>query len=173
MSDDDGAPEEAPRGRAHRAQYQPKPLVAVLLLVLFVAVVAGVMANVKAVPIGGGSSGASTSTTSPSHATTTTLPRSQVKVQVANGTSVSGLARTYTDQLQVLNWDVLAPINGPKVAATVIFYRPGFQWAAQQIATSLHVPASAVQPWTATSAVPHVAQGVDVAVILGPDVGRG
>ena len=101
--------------------------------------------------------------------TSTTVPKNKVPVQVANGTSVSGLARTYTQQLEALNWDALPQVNGPKVTATTIYYNPGFLWAAQEIAGEIKVSSSAIQPLNGLNPVPG-ASGDDVIVILGPDV---
>jgi hypothetical protein len=97
------------------------------------------------------------------------VPKNKVPVQVANGTSVSGLARTYTQQLEALNWDALPQVNGPKVTATTIYYNPGFLWAAQEIAGEIKVSSSAIQPLNGLNPVPG-ASGDDVIVILGPDV---
>jgi hypothetical protein len=150
--------------------------VAGVLLVLFVLTVALVMANVKAVPIGGAATGGGHTTTTHHGSTTTTLPRSRVYVQVANGTSVHGLARTYTNQLQLAGWNVLQPINGPATSATRIFFKPGFGWAATEIATEIKVSQSAVTSWAAGAGViAHIsyAAGTDVIVLLGPDAAQG
>jgi LytR cell envelope-related transcriptional attenuator len=101
--------------------------------------------------------------------TSTVVTKAQVRVQVANGTSVSGLARTYTQQLMTLGWDTLPEMNGPKVNQTIVYYNPGFSWAAQQIATSIGALASSVQPLAGLTPVPG-ASGDDVIVLLGPDV---
>jgi hypothetical protein len=183
MSNGPDAPEGAgaprPRGRqggAHLSPYQPKPWVAGVLLVLFVVTIALVMANVKAVPIGGTSVGGSHTTTSHPGATTTTLPRSRVTVQVANGTSVHGLAATYTNQLLLAGWNVLAAINGPATPATKVFFKPGFGYAATEIAQEIKVPHSAVTSLAQGAAVIsqiHYAPGTDVIVLLGPDAAQG
>ncbi len=110
----------------------------------------------------------STSTTTP-HSTTTSVTKSQVRVQVANGTLTTGLARNYTQQLLTLGWDALPETNGPRVAATVIYYNPGFKWAAVQIAGEIHVKATAVQALNGQTPVSGAASD-DVIVVLGPDV---
>jgi hypothetical protein len=116
----------------------------------------------------------STPTTQPHSTTTTnstsaTVPKSQVSVQVANGTTISGLAGTYTTKLQLLGWNTLPKLNGPTETATVIYYHPAFLWAAQGIATEIGVPASAARPLGTAAPVPG-ATGDDIVVILGPDV---
>ncbi len=60
-------------------------------------------------------------------------------------------------------------MNGPKVTQTVIYYNPGFLWAAEEVASEIKVSASAIQPLNGLSPVPG-ASGDDVIVILGPDV---
>jgi hypothetical protein len=108
-----------------------------------------------------------TSTTAKS--TSTTVPKSQVSVQVANGTTTSGLAGTYTTKLQLLGWNTLPRVNGPAETATVIYYHPTFLWAAQEITTEIGVPASAARPLGTAAPVPG-ATGDDIVVVLGPDV---
>jgi len=110
----------------------------------------------------------STSTTS-TKSMSTSVPKSQVSVQVANGTTTSGLASTYTTKLQLLGWNTLPRVNGPAETATVIYYHPAFLWAAQEIATEIGVPASAARPLGTATPVPG-ATGDDIVVILGPDV---
>jgi hypothetical protein len=117
----------------------------------------------------------STTTTSPSstssttlHSTTTSVTKAQVRVQVANGTLTSGLARSYTQQLLTLGWDALPEANGPRVTSTVVYYNPGFKWAAVQIANAIHVRATAVQSLNGQTPVSGAASD-DVIVVLGPD----
>jgi len=111
----------------------------------------------------------SATTTTTIKATNGTVAKSQVSVQVANGTTVSGLAGTWTTKLQLLGWNTLPRLNGPTETATVIYYHPGFLWAAQEIATELAVPATAAKPIGTSAPVPG-ATGDDIVVILGPDV---
>lgn len=116
------------------------------------------------------SSGTSTTTTTAAaNSTSSTVPKSQVSVQVANGTTISGLAGTYTTKLQLLGWNTLPRVNGPAETATVIYYHPAFLWAAQAIATEIGVPASAARPLGTATPVPG-ATGDDIVVVLGLDV---
>jgi hypothetical protein len=55
------------------------------------------------------------------------------------------------------------------VSATIIYYNPGFLWAAQEIASEIKVSTSAIQPLNGLSPVSG-ASGDDVIVILGPDI---
>jgi hypothetical protein len=95
--------------------------------------------------------------------------KAQVRVQVANGTLTTGLARSYTQQLLTLGWDALPETNGPRVNATVIYFNPGFKWAADQVASEIHLKSSAVQPLNGQTPVSGAASD-DVIVVLGPDV---
>ncbi len=109
------------------------------------------------------------STTLPGGSTTSTQPpKNKVTVQVANGTSVQGLASTVTHNLMTYGWNTLTPTNAPRVAATVIYYNPGYVWAASEIATTINVSTSAVQPLNSLQPVSGES-GDDVVVILGPD----
>jgi hypothetical protein len=90
-------------------------------------------------------------------------------VQLANGTSTTGLARTYTQRLLTLGWDTLPQMNGPKVTSTVIYYNPGFKWAAQEIANEIHASTKSVQPYNGQSLISGASTD-DVIVILGPDL---
>ena len=117
----------------------------------------------------GATSTTTSTTTGSTNSTSSTVPKSQVSVQVANGTTISGLAGTYTTKLQLLGWNTLPRLNGPSETATVIYYHPAFLWAAQAIATEIGVPASAARPLGTASPVPG-ATGDDVIVVLGPDV---
>ena len=124
---------------------------------------------------------ASTSTTQASHATTTqhpkkptsttsTIPKNQVKVQVANGTSTSGVATTLTNTLQAAGWNTLPPVNATSSASSsVVYYAANRKWAAEEIATELKLSSSAVQPLTTSVPVPGAA-GDDVIVLIGPDL---
>lgn len=109
------------------------------------------------------------STTTTTKTTAVTVPKSQVSVQVANGTSVTGLAATYTTKLQLQGWNTLPRVNGPTESATVIYYKPGFLWAAQEIAAEISVAPTAARPLGTSTPVAGAA-GDDIVVILGPDV---
>lgn len=161
---------DSPKVGSH---YQPSLAVMLVIVVLFVGTTFVALrshSKSHAVPV------TATTTTHHSNSTTTTikstsanLSKSQVSVQVANGTTVSGLAASYTTKLQLLGWNTLPRLNGPHVTATVIYYHPGFLSAAQEIASEISVPATAAQPIGAATPVPG-ATGDDIVVVLGPDV---
>ena len=82
----------------------------------------------------------------PSETTTTlhhhTVAKSTVRVQVANGTKVSNLARDYSQELLTQGWNTLPGVNGPHEKSTIVYFNPGFKWAAIQIANKIHVRSS-------------------------------
>lgn len=158
---------DSPKGGSH---YQPSLVVVFIILILFVgATFVALRAHSPTHKVTSITQPSKSSTTSTIKTTATTEVKSQVSVQVANGTTVTGLAGTYTTKLQLLGWNTLPRINGPAQTATVIYYHPGFLWAAQDIASEISVPATAARPFGATAPVPG-ASGDDVVVILGPDV---
>ena len=100
--------------------------------------------------------------------TTSTVAKAQVRVQVANGTTVANLARSYTQQLLTYGWDTLPQLNGPRVRATIIYFNPNFQWAAREIATELKFPMTAVRALNGQIPVAGAASD-DVVLVLGPN----
>jgi len=158
----------SPKGGSH---YQPSLGVMLIILILFVGATFAALRSHSPSHAGPVTTTThhSNSTTTTTKSTSSTLPKSQVSVQVANGTKVSGLASTYTTKLQLLGWNTLPRLNGPAETATVVYYHPGFLWAAQEIAAEISVPATAAKPIGTAAPVPG-ATGDDIVVILGPDV---
>ena len=157
-------PHEPPVPGSH---YQPALSVVLIIVVLFIGSTF-LMLRYN----GPASTGPATTlpTTTTLHGTSTTVvTKAQVRVQVANGTTTAGLARTYTQQLQTLGWDTLPQVNAARVASTIVYYNPRFLWAAQQIASAIKVGSSAIHPLGGLRPVAG-ASGDDVIVILGPDV---
>ncbi len=151
------------------SHYQPSLIVVLVILVLFVGATFAMLRSSSATSAGTGGSTTTTSAPSTGSSTTTSLvPKSKVRVQVANGTTISGLARANTQQLMTFGWDTLPEVNGPKVSKTTIYFNPGYQWAARQIAVELKLNPSVVQPLNGLRPVAG-ASSDDVIVILGPD----
>jgi hypothetical protein len=175
MSDEFFDEDEHVAVRHPGSHYQPTPQVAVGLLIAFIISLVAVFHYVNPISANGH---AVTTTVAPTTTTiaghpTTTVPRGQVKVQVANGTTIAGLARTVTVQLQVKAWGVLQQIQSPQpVSATVIYYRLGFQWAARKIASEINVSQSSVQQLKKFTGVPGYNID-DVIVLLGLDASHG
>ncbi len=148
---------------------------AVVLLV--VAVVAGVLLLGVASRPTVVASTTTTTTTVPTHTsstttTTTSVVKSGVTVQVANGSSVSGVAGDLTDDLKSLGWNTLAAentTNGQTLPTTTVYYAAGMEAAAAEIASALQLKPSAVQPLTTSAPVASTA-GTDVLVVVGSDI---
>jgi LytR cell envelope-related transcriptional attenuator len=161
----DAPPPASPAPGSH---YQPATAVMLVIVALFVG---AAFLMLRTNPV---SSPATTTTlvttTTTSHTTTTHPPKSRVRVQVANGTNTANLAHNNTQMLQTLGWDTLPPVNANShVAATVIYFNPGYLWAAREIAASLKVNTSQIQPLNGLNPVAG-ANADDVIVVLGPDV---
>jgi len=154
-----------PQHESHAAasHYQPGLAVVLIILVLFVGATTLMLR--------------SPGTSKPSGVTTTTttlaagqhIPKTRVRVQVANGTDKTGLARVYTQRLITLGWDALPEMNGPKVTATIVYFHTGFVWAAREIAQDIKVKADQIKPLRNLKPVTG-AGGDDVIVILGLDL---
>jgi hypothetical protein len=161
-----------PQHESHNdgSHYQPSLAVVLVILVLFVAATFLMLKSTHSSnPSTTSTTLASSTTNSNSSTSSTVVPKSRVRVQIANGTSTTGLARTYTQQLMTYGWDTLPQVNASKVSATVIYYNPGYLWAAKQLASEIKVGDSAIQPLNGLSPVSG-ASNDDVIIILGPDV---
>ena len=170
MSDSSPSPRDAHASGSH---YQPSLSIVLALVVLFVgATFLMVRASPKSLPPSPTTApslaaGATTTTT-----TTLTFVRSKIRVQVANGTTITGLAAKFTHLLMTQNWDTLPPGNGPRVSATVVYYNPGSHRAALDIASAIKVSVAAVQPLNGQNPIAG-SSGDDVIVVLGPNSGLG
>ena len=147
------------------SHYQPALSVVFIIVVLFVAAAFLMIRYVSPA-----SSSGSTTTLPPSGTTTTiqhhTVAKSTVRVQVANGTKVPNLARGYSQELLTQGWNTLPGVNGPHEKSTVVYFNPGFKWAAIQIANKIHVGRHSIQALNGLRPVPG-ASSDDVIVILG------
>ncbi len=102
--------------------------------------------------------------------TTSTVPHSSVAVLVANGTTVNNAAANYSQALSAQGWNTLPPVDTTStVAASAVYYAQGQQAAAQEVAQTLGLTASAVKPLT-TSVPVSSTTGADVVVVIGPDL---
>ena len=153
---------------------------AVILLGLFVLATVLLLGEIHPSPTSAtsapkaGTSSTTTTTTNPhSSSTTTTVPKvkpTNVPVLVANASGVTGAAAAFTSQLQVAGWNVQAPINATAdVSTSAVYYVAGQKEAAEEIAASLHIPSSAVLPYT--TAAPVTTMGTaEVLVVIAPDL---
>jgi hypothetical protein len=77
------------------------------------------------------------------------------------------------DQLKTKSYNVLEPANSKqKVRVTQIFYGPGFQREATQLARAIGANPSTVQAIPNPSPVDKDITGANVVVILGPDLAK-
>jgi hypothetical protein len=113
-------------------------------------------------------------TTTPSGPTTTTLPvrpAQEVKVLVANSTSVKGQAGRYTTVVHNLGYDALAAVDSTtrNLRTSIVYYEPGYSAEAGGLASQLGLPKSTVQPMPAAPPVVFLG-GANVLVIVGLDL---
>jgi len=169
VTDDSTTPPAEPQGHAGGLDTTR----AVLLAIAFV-VVAAIALSTLTSSDGSKAQGSGASTTSTTaaarHKKHAPVDRSEVQVQVANGTSTAGVATTVTSTLQQRGWSTLPPVNATSTAAsTSIYYAGGRRAAGLQLAKDLSLPASVVQPLTTSVPVPG-ANGDDLVLVVGPDL---
>jgi hypothetical protein len=151
------------------SHYQPALSVVLIIVVLFVAASFLMLRYVSP-------SSSSGTTTLPASETTTTIhhhtvAKSSVRVQVANGTKIPNLARNNSQALLTQGWNVLPGVNGPHEKSTIVYFNPGFKWAAIQIAHKIHVGLHSIQALNGLRPVPG-ASSDDVIVILGRNAAK-
>ena len=115
-------------------------------------------------------SGSTTTTIAHAGSTTTTTSPSRVPVLVANASGVPGAAAAVTTELQTGGWSLLPPVNASShLTASQVYYLAGQQKSANTIATSLHLPASAVVPYTTSAPISSIGMA-EVVVVVGPEL---
>jgi hypothetical protein len=103
------------------------------------------------------------------HPTHPTQPvnKSTTRVQVANGSGTQGAAGTVSSQLQTLGWLVLpAETAAVHPGHWIVYFAPGHQLAAKEVARSIGVPHQHVVVRTAQIGVRGANQD-DVIVVIG------
>jgi hypothetical protein len=156
-----------------------------LVLVLFVVATVLLLATIHPSRAAVASSAVSATTTSTStpththtktghhHVTTTTVPSrppANVPVLVANGAGVTGAAAAFTARLQAAGWTTLTPTNATiMVSSSHVYYVAGQEPSAAAVAADLHLPPTAVAPYTTAAPVSSIGTA-DVLVVLGPDL---
>ena len=97
-------------------------------------------------------------------------PANEVRVLVANGTGVAGAAGRVRDSLVAASgYGTLTPTNATSTAdATSIYYAPGYELDARQIAKTLNAAPEAVGPVPAEVPVDDLLEA-DVLVVIGLD----
>jgi hypothetical protein len=102
--------------------------------------------------------------------TTTTVAHASVSVLVANATGAGLLAAHYSSVLGAQGWAVRPPVDASTTERTsTVYYAAGQEESAAAIAVALGLKPAAVQPLTASAPVTS-ASGIDVVVIIGPDL---
>jgi hypothetical protein len=122
-------------------------------------------------------SGTTTTTAAPagSTTTTTTAPKAvpNVPVMVANASGTAGAAATVTNQLQLAGWTVQSPVNASThVTSSSVYYVQGQKAAALTLASTLHLPSSAVAPYTTAAPISSIGTA-ELLVVVGPDLVAG
>lgn len=179
-----------PSGQPRRRRRQPQPppppqgSVARGAVLVLIAVVIGIFllrdedSSATQVAVGTDTpattvdSGDGTATTS-STTTVAARPPSQVKVLVANGSSVNGAAGTQTDELEALGYVTATPTNAAeRVPASIVYYTAGFEPEARQLAETLGLGEAAVKMLPAVAPVDDL-QLANVLLVIGPELASG
>ncbi len=96
-------------------------------------------------------------------------PPAEVRVLVANGTSINGAAGVATDKLIARNYATLTPTNAETVDVTVIYYEADYEADAVLVAQYLSARPDQVAPLPATDPGGVDRRGANILVILGAD----
>jgi hypothetical protein len=126
----------------------------------------------------GTTGGTAGGTTAGSGSTTSTVagaarPPGQVPTIVLNGSGVKGAAKKYSDSLAAAGYDLTSPAGGnatSNIAATKVYFSPGFDKEAAAVATAIGAPQTSVAPLGTT--LPGTTNSANVVVVLGPDLGN-
>lgn len=164
MSDDDRTADVPRRGHTVPRVDALRASVVVVLFVVALALLMGPASNLV-------TSSPGTTTTTMHHQTPPVVNKGRTTVQVSNGTSVQGLANSWTVGLQTrYGWAALPAdsTNGFHPSHTWIYFKAGEQAAAQLLASELGVPHDYVRvlDHQAISAVPG-ATNDDVVIVIG------
>lgn len=189
-------PSERPRRRRRQTQPPPPPpqgSVARGAILVVIALVIGVLllrdddSSATQVSVGtdtpasvddgdgdgAGDGGDVSDTSSTTPTTEAARPPAEVKVLVANGSSVNGAAGTQTDELEALGYVTATPTNAAeRVPATIVYYTAGFEPEARQLAGALGLADTAVAKLPAVAPVDDL-QLSNLLVVLGPDLATG
>jgi hypothetical protein len=102
-----------------------------------------------------------------------TIPLTAFKIQVANGSKVSGSAGQLTTELQGRGYIVQPAVNAseitPKQTATVVYYLPGSEGQAALVAAELGGVATAIMPAPIPTEGGKLGEA-SVLILLGTDV---
>jgi hypothetical protein len=127
--------------------------------------------------VAGGTDTTTTVKRNDSSTTTTSVPQphdpATVKVLVLNGSGKSGIAKAGADQLKAANYTTLDPANASTanaITTSVVYFQPGYDGDAQQIAAKLGLAPTAAQPLpTPPPAEVGDPKDANVVVLIGTD----
>lgn len=118
--------------------------------------------------------GGSTTTTVRSPGTSVTVPLrppSQIKVLVANGTEVNGLAGRVSTSLKNKGYQTLTPTDSAqKPSTSSIYFEPGYSRDAAVLATALGLPTTVVQAMPQPPPVSDLPGTTNILVLVGADL---
>jgi hypothetical protein len=171
VTDDPTPTPPEPKGHAGGLDATRAVLLAIAFVVVAVIALSSLTSADGSKPHGAASDVTTTTVVPAKHKKHAKVDRSEIQVQVANGTSSAGVATTVTSKLQEQGWSTLPPVNASSTApSTTVYYAGGRKAAGRLLAKDLSLPASAVQPLTTSVPVPG-ANGDDLVVVVGPDLG--
>lgn len=111
-----------------------------------------------------------TSNTTNAPPVTPTRAPGDVKILVANGVAIQGVASKVSGKVKQMGYQMLTPGNTVKTeTASAVQYASGYQTEAQAVATSLSIPASNVIPFATPAAVQELGDA-NVLVIVGSEL---
>ena len=101
----------------------------------------------------------------------TSTPPGDLKIIVANGSNISGLAGRTKDQLAAASYTAVIATDATADAATsIVFYVAGYEADATAVAAALGMPPERLSPMPDPANVPVASiEGVQVVIVLGPD----
>lgn len=182
MSDQPEAPRRRRRQPTENPPAQGSPVKGVILVVVAVLIGFALLqdqdASTAEVAVGADDDPAETVDDEPAaddeavESTTTTAatrPPSEVKVLVANGSEVNGAAGAQSDALAALGYDTANPANAELVPATVVYYTPGYEAEAEDLAAAIDAGPEAVNPLPTPAPVADM-QLSNLLLVVGPEL---
>lgn len=166
------------RGGEGRVDWVKALILIVVLIAVGVVILARSGSGPGKVSTASGHHPTSTTTTTvpPSTTTTVLLPPAQVKVQVLNGVGTGNLASQWSSKLQTKGYVTEKPDDATtKVPTSVIFIlTPGYEAEANQLATTVGLSQSAVDPAVpppASAPIPATERNTaNLVLVIGPDL---
>ena len=152
MSQEQRRPRREPVSRSSSINSTMSIVVAVIAVLLGFLILRDIRGGSTTAPApDGGETTTSVSDTVPVETTVPiTIPLTAFKIQVANASKVSGSAGQLTTELQGRGYIVQPAVNSseitPKQTATVVYYLPGSEVQAAQVAAELGGVATAIMP---------------------------